>query len=58
MMEMILIVATVLQKVRVTMGAEQGAVEPEPLIAIRPKGGLRVEISRRAELVAAGKESD
>ncbi len=55
MMEMILIVATVLQKVK--LAADQGAVEPEPLIAIRPKGGLRVEVSRRAELVAAGKDA-
>lgn len=54
MMEMILIVATVLQKMRVKLAAEQGAVEPEPLIAIRPKGGLQLAISRRAELVGAG----
>jgi len=53
MMEMILIVATVLQKVRVKLAADQGAIEPEPLIAIRPKGGLRVAISRRAELISA-----
>lgn len=58
MMEMILIVATVLQKVRVKLAADQGAIEPEPLIAIRPKGGLRVAISRRAELVGAGKDAE
>jgi cytochrome P450 len=54
MMEMILIVATVLQKMRVKLAPEQGPVEPEPLIAIRPKGGLQLTISRRAELVGAG----
>jgi len=48
-MEMILILATVLQKFRVKLAAEQPEVEPEPLIAIRPRGGLRVSISRRAE---------
>jgi cytochrome P450 len=53
MMEMILIVATVLQKARVKLAADQGTIEPEPLIAIRPKGGLRVSISRRAELIGA-----
>jgi cytochrome P450 len=58
MMEMILIVATVLQKVRMKLAPEQGVIEPEPLIAIRPKGGLLVEINRRAELVSVGKNGD
>jgi cytochrome P450 len=48
-MEMILILATVLQSFRVRLAADQGEVEPEPLIAIRPKGGLRVSLERRAE---------
>jgi cytochrome P450 len=48
-MEMILIVATVLQKFRVKLATEQGEAEPEPLISIRPKGGLRVSVSGRAE---------
>ena len=54
MMEMILIVATVLQKMRVKLAADQGEIEPEPLIAARPKGGLRIAVSRRSELVGAG----
>jgi cytochrome P450 len=54
-MEMILIVATILQKVRVRLAANLAQVEPEPLIAIRPKGPLRVAINRRVEPAYAGK---
>ncbi len=53
MMEMILIVAGVLQKFRLKLSADQGAVEPEPLIAIRPRGGLRLAISPRPEWAVA-----
>jgi cytochrome P450 len=49
MMEMILIMATVLQKFRLKLAPDQPEVEPEPLISMRPKGGLRVSLSRRAE---------
>ncbi len=55
MMEMVLIVATVLQTFRLRLASDQHEAEPEPLIAIRPKGGLRVTLSRRAELAHAGK---
>jgi cytochrome P450 len=48
-MEMVLILATVLQRFRVRLAADQGEVEPEALIAIRPKGGLRVKLERRPE---------
>jgi cytochrome P450 len=48
-MEMVLIMATVLQKFRLRLAADQGAVEPEPLISLRPKGGLRVSVNPRAE---------
>jgi cytochrome P450 len=48
-MEMILIVASVMQRYRVRLAAEQREVEPEPLIAIRPKGGLRVTLVARRE---------
>ncbi len=48
-MEMILIVASVLQKFRVQLAAGQGDVEPEALISIRPKGGLRMSLERRPE---------
>jgi len=55
MMEMVLIVATVLQSFRVSLAPDQPEAVPEPLIAIRPKGGLRVALHRRAELAYAGK---
>lgn len=48
-MEMILIMATVLQKFRLRLADDQSEVEAEPLISLRPKGGLRVSISPRAE---------
>ena len=48
-MEMILIVASVLQRFGVKLAADQGGVEPEPLIASRPKGGLRVSLDGRPE---------
>jgi len=53
-MEMILIVATVLQKFRLKLTADQTSVEPEPLISLRPKGGLRVAIHRLVEPAYAG----
>jgi len=46
-MQMVLTVATVLQRFRWTLAPEQGPVEPEPHVAIRPKGGLRMVPSRR-----------
>ncbi|HEY2892708.1 MAG TPA: cytochrome P450 [Pirellulales bacterium] len=51
-MEMVLIVASVLQRFRVRLASDQGAVEPEPLIAMRPKGGLRVSLEPRAQHAA------
>jgi cytochrome P450 len=54
-MEMILIMTCVLQKFRLKLAADQEDVEPEPLIAIRPKGGLRVSLIRRPEPAYAGK---
>jgi len=51
-MEMVLIVASVLQRFRVKLAADQGPVEPEALIAMRPKGGLRVELEPRAQHAA------
>ncbi len=54
-METILILATVLQKFRVKLAADQADVEPEALIAMRPKGGLRVALGRRTELAYVGK---
>jgi cytochrome P450 len=54
-METILIVATVLQSFHVRLAANQGDVEPEPLIAIRPRGGLRVAVNRRVVAAYAQK---
>lgn len=48
-MEMVLILATVLKSFRLKLAPGQAAVEPEPLIAIRPRGGLRVTLTRRNE---------
>jgi hypothetical protein len=45
-------VASVLQRFRVKLAADQGPVEPEALIAMRPKGGLRVELEPRAQHAA------
>jgi cytochrome P450 len=52
-MEMILIMATVLQKFRLKLAPGQQAIEPEPLISIRPQGGLRISLNRRAEATIA-----
>lgn len=46
-MQMVLTVATVLQRFRLELAPNQGTVEPEPHIAIRPRGGLHmVPVSR------------
>src|SRR6266849_5904748 len=50
MMEMMLIVPTILQLFRVALAPGQGEVEPEPHITIRPKGGLRMAVSKRPAL--------
>jgi hypothetical protein len=45
---MTLIVPTILQKYRLSFAADQPrAVVPEPLLAIRPLGGLRMTVSSR-----------
>jgi cytochrome P450 len=54
MMEMTLVVATILQQFRVALGPGQGEVVPEPDIMIRPKGGLRMSVSKRATLAMVG----
>ena len=45
-LEMTLIVATVLREFRLTLAAGQGPVEVEPHTAIRPRGGLRLQVER------------
>jgi cytochrome P450 len=47
-MEMVLIVASVLAQFRLRLAAGQPDAEPEALIAIRPRGGVRLSIERRA----------
>jgi len=47
LMEMTLIVATVMQGWTVERAPQQGPVEPEPLLSLRPKGGLQVILRRR-----------
>ena len=47
LMEMTLIVATVLREFRLMLPPDQAASVPEPLVAIRPRGGLRMQLERR-----------
>ncbi len=46
-MELVLILATVLQQFQVELAPGQSDAEPEPLIALRPKGGVRIAVRRR-----------
>jgi cytochrome P450 len=54
MMQLVLILATVLKSFRLKLAPGQGQVEPEPLISIRPRGGLQVSVTRRSESALAG----
>jgi cytochrome P450 len=54
MMEMTLIVPTILQQFRVTLAPGHGELVPEPNIVFRPKGGLRMTVSKRAALAIVG----
>ena len=47
MMEMTLIVATLIEQFQIELSARQGVIEPEPHVAMRPKGGLAVRLNRR-----------
>jgi cytochrome P450 len=44
---MTLIVATILRDFRLALAAGQGVPEPEPFLALRPRGSLRLKLSRR-----------
>jgi cytochrome P450 len=44
---MTLIVATILREFRLALAAGEGAPEPEPFLALRPKGNLRLKLTRR-----------
>lgn len=48
LMEMTLIVATMLRRVRLRLAPGQGPVEAEPHTAIRPRGGLRLSVESTA----------
>lgn len=47
LMEMVLIVATLLQRFRVALAPGQGEPVPLPLFSLRPKGGVRVTLAER-----------
>jgi cytochrome P450 len=47
-LEMVLIVATLASRFRLTLAPGQPAPEPLPLFSLRPKGGLRMGLERRA----------
>ncbi|MBI1914322.1 MAG: cytochrome P450 [Planctomycetes bacterium] len=53
-MEMTLVVSTILQRFRVALAPGQREVEPVPDVVIRPKGGLRVTVSKRSAFAVAG----
>lgn len=46
-MEMVLIVATLASRLRLTPAPGQGVPEPHALFSLRPKGGLRMRVERR-----------
>lgn len=48
-MEMVLIVATIMQRVQLSLAPEQGEAEPLPLFSLRPKGGLQMTVAPRAQ---------
>jgi cytochrome P450 len=52
-MEMTLVVSTILREFRVALAPGQREVELEPDIVTRPKGGLRMAVSKRAALAMA-----
>ena len=54
MMTMKLVVATVLQQYRLALAPGQGEVEIEPLLVLRPKGGLHMSLHKRTALASIG----
>ena len=46
-LEMVSIVVTMIQRVRLSLAPEQGEPEPLPLFSLRPKGGLQMTVSPR-----------
>jgi cytochrome P450 len=54
MMTMKLVVATVVQQYRLGLVPGQGEVEVEPLLVLRPKGGLHMTANKRTPLATVG----
>jgi cytochrome P450 len=54
MMEMTLVVATLLQHMNVELAPGQGEAEPVALLSLRPRNGVRLTWTRRAETIAKG----
>jgi len=46
-MEMVLVVATIMQRVQLSVAPGQGDPEPLPLFSLRPKGGLQMTVTPR-----------
>ncbi|MEX2558682.1 MAG: cytochrome P450 [Pirellulales bacterium] len=57
MVTMKLVMATVLQQYRLGLAPGQGEAEVEPLLVLRPKGGLRMTVSKRVALATVGVSS-
>jgi cytochrome P450 len=53
-MEMVLTTATLLQRYRLALAPGQGRPEPLPLFSLRPKGGVRLTLTRRTTPALAG----
>jgi cytochrome P450 len=51
-MEMVLTVATLIQRFRLALAPGQGEPEPLPLFSLRPKGEVRLTLTRRANALA------
>jgi len=56
-MEMVLILATVLQRAQLALAPGQGDPEPLPLFSLRPRGGLRMTVTARVPALTAGASS-
>lgn len=52
-MEMVLVVATIARRLRLSLAPGQGKAEPMPLFSLRPKGGVRMTVQSRQAAVAA-----
>jgi cytochrome P450 len=53
-MEMVLVIAAIVQRVRLSLAPGQADPEPLPLFSLRPKGGLRMTLAPRETASLAG----